>query len=113
MEKIFNPNEEIKEFLKNHKEEFLLDYSKNSLESYAEKLLDLINNWESKENKKIEEVHFIKHQIKNFKSDFTDGLPNNYDNKNKNHRQKWSIQKKLIDNLKIKFLNTYNEFQNK
>lgn len=113
MEKKLNPNEEIKEFLKKHKEEFLLDYSINYLEYYAEKLLELIAKWESEENRMIEEIYFTKHKIKNFKSDYTDELPNNYDNKNKKHRQKWSIQKELIDNLKVEFLNIYNEFQNK
>ena len=54
MENKFNPNAEIKEFIKKHKDEFLLDYSKNILESYAEKLLELIKKWESKEKKMIE-----------------------------------------------------------
>ena len=112
MENKFNPNAEIKEFIKKHKDEFLLDYSKNILESYAEKLLELIKKWESKEKKMIEEIYFTKHKIKNFQSDFTDELPNNYDNKKRDHRQKWSVQKEIIDNLKVEFLGIYDEFQN-
>ena len=113
MENKINPNAEIKEFIKKHKDDFLLDYSINILELYAKKLLELIENWEAEDNTIIGEIYFTKHKIKNFQSDYTDEFPTEYDNKKRHHRQKWSIQKEIIDNLKIEFLSIYNEIQNK
>lgn len=113
MENSFNPKSEIIQFLEKNKEEFSLDYSLNSLERYSQKLLDLIEKWQSKEQKMIEEIYFIKHNILNFKSDFKDDIPNNYDNKNRNHREKWTIQKQKITNLKSEFLKVYEDYYNK
>lgn len=113
MENKINPNAEIKEFLKKNKDYFLLDYSINILELYAKKLLELIEKWESEDNTIIGEIYFTKHKIKNFQSDYTDEIPTEYDNKKRHHRQKWSIQKEIIDNLKIEFLSIYDEIQNK
>ena len=87
-----------------------MDYSINSLELYAQKLLDLIEKWNSEEINTSEKTFFVKHKILNFKSDFCDNLSNNYDNKNRKHREKWTIEKLKINNLKTEFLKIYDDF---
>lgn len=113
MKTMFNPKNEIKEYLEKRKEEFSMDYSEYSLESYAEKLLELINKWQLIEAGSTSEIYFVKHKILNFKSDLNSNLPNNYDNKKRNHREKWLIQKQIINGLKSDFLKVFDKFYEK
>ncbi|WAC02977.1 hypothetical protein N7U66_04940 [Lacinutrix neustonica] len=113
MENSFDPKTEIKQYLEKTKEEFTSDYSLNSLENYAQLLLDLIEKWESREGKILEKIYFVKHNILNFKSDFSDDIPKNYDNKNRSHREKWTIESRKLNGLKSEFLKVYEDYYNK
>lgn len=100
---------EIKEFLGEDREFLKVKPSYYFLDSYAPKLLELIENWKSIDSEIHSSLYFIQRRIDIFRVDLLGELKHDYDKGNKRYRDKWIVQKEKIDNLKDELVNIWKE----
>jgi hypothetical protein len=91
---------EIKMFLEDDKEFMKVKPSYYFLNSYAPKLLELIETWKKLDSEIHDSLCSVKRKIDIFRVDLAGELKHDYEKGNKRYRDKWIVQKDNIDNLK-------------
>lgn len=103
---------EIKMFLGDDKEFMKAKPSYYFLNSYAPKLLELIEKWQEFDSEIHTSLYSIKRKIDIFRVDLLGELKHDYEKGNKRYRDKWIIQKENIDNLKEVLIKIWKEKYN-
>lgn len=104
MNETFNYKKNLDSFLENYKGESRLKFpSYYFLELYSDKLLELIEIWR-RSNLGDDRTILLKRDVQVFKSDLIGSLKHDFEKRLVRYYQKWTMEKSIIDSLKLKFL---------
>mgnify|MGYP000969773123 CR=1 FL=1 len=114
MPNTINPRSEIREFYRVTTDEFNTKHPTiRILERLADKALELAEKWRGQRNENVTGLSFIIHRMKNFTSDASGELQQDYDSKSKRYRGLWKTQEGIIKGLVDEFLVLYDKVETK
>ena len=104
---IFNPEEQLKKFLYDRKEE--KNYkrpSRHFLKSYAEKILEVAINWQKRNTFSVDSYISVMHSVDIFIADLESDLEISNDKK---YKIVWNEKYDELRSIQFEFLKNYNE----
>lgn len=107
----FNPETEFKKFHIDNREKYCFEIrqkqpSENLLEQFAQKILEIVEKWQSMNKYSKNEVISARHLVDIFISDFSSDLEITNDKK---YRTEWEAKYRELKGIQNDFVNSYKQ----